>query len=88
MPVNARIRFYLCERKTDHRFRPRICHDHALSRVRLSSLRYEQDALPQLLAEYSHPYPRGIVAFARKSGSSLRRRSRLGHLRLTLRFAG
>jgi hypothetical protein len=43
MPVNARSRFYLCERKTDHRFRPRICHDHVLSRVRLLSLRYEQD---------------------------------------------
>ena len=55
MPVNARSRFYLCERKTDHRFRPRICHDHALSRVRLSSLRYEQDALPQLLARLSGP---------------------------------
>ena len=42
----------------------------------------------------SHPYPRGMVAFARKSGASLRRRSRLGLSRLgccachTLRFAG
>ena len=42
----------------------------------------------------SHPYPRGMVAFARKSGASLQRRSRLGLSRLgccacrTLRFAG
>ena len=42
----------------------------------------------------SHPYPRGMVAFARKSGASLHRRSRLGLswpgccACRTLRFAG
>jgi propanol-preferring alcohol dehydrogenase len=42
----------------------------------------------------SHPYPRGMVAFARKSGARLQRRSRLGLSRLgccvchILRLAG
>jgi len=42
----------------------------------------------------SHPYPPGMVAFARKSGASLQRRSRLGLSRLgccacrTLRVCG